>query len=50
MADYKQLYFQLFAALADAVEALEAANYGRARDILTAAQQLTEEQFMDADE
>ncbi len=50
MPDYRPLYFKLFAALADAVDALEAANYGRARDILMAAQQLTEEQFMDADE
>ena len=49
MPDYEQLYFQLFAAAADAVEAIEALNFGQARDILVSAQQRAEEQCMDAD-
>lgn len=49
MPNYKELYFQLFAAMADAVEAIEAANYGQAKALLIAAQQKAEEEYMDAD-
>ena len=49
MPDYEKLYFQLFAAMADAVEAMEAANYGQAKEILISAQQRAEEQYMDAE-
>lgn len=49
MPNYKELYFQLFAAMADAVEAIEAANYGQAKEILISAQQRAEEQYMDAE-
>ena len=49
MPDYKELYFQLFAAIADAVEAIEAANYGQAKEILISAQQSAEEQYMAAE-
>ena len=44
MPNYEQLYFQLFAAAANAVEAIKTCNYGQAREILIAAQQSAEEQ------
>lgn len=43
MLNYEQLYIKLFSAAADAVEAIEAMNFGQARDILIAAQQNAEE-------
>lgn len=43
MTDYKELYFRLFAAAANAVEALENLNFGQAKDILIRAQQDAEE-------
>lgn len=46
MPDYETLYFQLFAAMADAVEAIEAQNYGAAKEILIRAQQNVEEQYL----
>lgn len=46
MADYKTLYYQLFAAAADAVEALERWNPGQARDILIRAQRQAEETIL----
>ena len=49
MPDYKSLYFKLFAAVADAVEELEQNNYGAAAEILIAAQQQAEEDYL-ADE
>ena len=48
--DYKPLYFKLFAAMADAVEAIEAQNYGQAREILIAAQLAAEEAYISAEE
>lgn len=49
MPDYKKLYFQLFAALADATEALEDGDFRQAKDILIAAQQRAEEAYVDAE-
>ncbi len=46
MPDYQKLYFQLFAAMADAVEAIDAANYGTAKELLIRAQQEAEEQYI----
>ena len=46
MPDFKELYFLLFAAMSDAVEQIEATNYGAAKDILIAAQQNTEEIYI----
>lgn len=46
MLDYKKLYFQLFGALAEAEEAIEALNFGLAKEILIRAQQNTEEQYI----
>lgn len=49
MPDYKKLYFKLFAALADAVEALEAADCEAAKRILILAQQEAEETYISAE-
>ena len=46
MPDYQKLYFQLFAAMADAVEDLEQENYGSAKQRLIAAQQEAEEDYL----
>ena len=46
MPDYKPLYFKLFAALADATEALEQHNYDTAAQILIQAQQDAEELYL----
>lgn len=40
---YKELYYKLFAAMADAVEALEHMDFGTARKILLEAQRKAEE-------
>ena len=50
MTDYKTLYFALFAAAADAVEALEQDNAGLAKQILIAAQQKAEDDYICAEE
>ena len=46
---YYHMYYHLFNALTDALEAIEAQNFGQAKDILILAQQETEEMFMDED-
>ena len=48
--DYKKLYFHLFNAATDALQAMEQQNYGQASAILIAAQQETEEMYMDEDD
>ena len=48
--DYKKLYFHLFNAVTDAIEAIERQNYGQAAALLIAAQQETEEMYMDEDD
>ena len=48
--DYKKLYFHLFNAATDALHAMEQQNYGQASAILIAAQQETEEMYMEDDE
>lgn len=48
--DYKALYYQLFAALADCTAAFEAQNYGVAREILIKAQQAAEDTILKQDE
>lgn len=50
MSLYKELYFKLFAAMADAVENMEQANYGLARQRLITAQQEAEEQYISTEE
>ena len=46
MPDYKKLYFRLFGALADAVEAMEASDFAAARELLIRAQQEAEEEYI----
>ena len=50
LPDYRTLYYKLFAAAADALEAIEHANFGLARDILIRAQQNAETAWLDADD
>ena len=47
---YRKMYYTLFNAVTDALEAMEHQNYGQARALLIAAQQQSEEIFMDSDE
>lgn len=49
MPNYKELYFRLFSAAANAVEAIENLNYGQAKSILIAAQQSAEEECISTD-
>ena len=46
---YKGLYYLLFNRITDALEAIQAQNYGLARDILCKAQQESEEEFIAAE-
>ena len=50
MVDYKKMYFQLFSAMADAVEALEKNENVKAKEILIRAQRETEELYISAEE
>ena len=47
---YRKMYYTLFNAVTDALNAMEQQNYGQARALLVAAQQQSEEIFMDSDE
>lgn len=46
MPDYKTMYLQLFNRVSDAVNALEAMNYGQAKKLLIRAQQEAEELYL----
>lgn len=46
MPDYKRLYFQLFAAISDALEAIDQMNFGQAKQALLAAALKAEEEHM----
>lgn len=48
MSIYRELYFYLFAALADAVDLLERGDAAGARQLLISAQQTAEERVLDA--
>lgn len=48
--DYRVLYLHLFNSVTDAIEALEAQNYGAAEAILKQAQQKTKEMYVEAEE
>lgn len=50
MQNYKELYFKLFGAVADALEHMEQDNYGLARERLISAQQEAEEQYISQEE
>ena len=47
---YEKMYFTLFNAVTDALEAMEAQNFGQAKDLLIAAQQRCEELYLDGEE
>lgn len=47
--DYRVLYYKLFNAYTDILEALDTQNYGQARALLIAAQQEAEELYIDAE-
>ena len=49
MVDFEKLYFHLFGAMANAVEALEKKEYEKAKEILIAAQQKAEAEYIDAE-
>lgn len=46
LMDYQPLYCKLFNAYTDVLEALNAQNYGQAKDLLIAAQQEAEELYL----
>ena len=46
---YKDLYYLLFNRITDALEQLQADNYGTAKQILIRAQQDAEEQYLSAE-
>lgn len=47
--DYKEAYFALFAAMADAVEAIDQQNFGVAKKILMETQQKWEDIYIEAE-
>ena len=47
---YRKMYTQMFNAATDALEMIEQQNFGRAREILIAAQQVCEEIYMEEEE
>ena len=47
---YEKMYFALFNAVTDALEAMEARNFGQAKDLFIAAQQRCEELYLDGEE
>ena len=46
---FKELYFHLFNRITDALEQIQAQNYGVAADLLRQAQQEAEEQYLSAE-
>ena len=46
--NYEKMYHLLFNAITDALEQLEKQNLGSAKDLLTTAQQKTEEIYMES--
>ena len=44
--NYEKMYHLLFNAITDALEQMEKNNLGSAKDLLTTAQQTTEENYM----
>ena len=47
MTDYKTMYLHLFNRVTDAVNALEAMNFGQAKALLVCAQQEAEERYLE---
>ena len=49
MPDYKKMYLHLFNHVSDALEALEQQNFGQAKEILVAAQQQAEDEYVESE-
>ena len=49
MQNYQKLYALLFNAVTDALEEMEKLNFGRAKELLIAAQQAAEEAYIGED-
>ena len=47
---YRKMYTRMFNAATDALEMIEQQNFGKAREILIAAQQACEEIYMEEEE
>ena len=50
MLDTQKQYLHLFHAMTSAIDAIDACNYGTAREILAAAQQRGENAYLEEDE
>ena len=50
MQTFEQMYFTLFTAISKAIENIEEANYGTAKELLICAQQQAEEIYISAEE
>ena len=50
MDEYKNGYFILFSACADAAEEIEKQNFGKAKDILISAMQKAEDSYIEYEE
>ncbi len=50
MPNYEKMYYRLFNAATNAVEALAENNYGKAKEILIEAQRAAEEAYLNAEE
>ena len=50
MPNFEEMYYTLFRAITKAIESIDDANYGTARDLLIQAQQQTEEVYISAEE
>ena len=49
MPDYKKMYLHLFNHVSDELEALEHQNFGQAKEILVAAQQQAEDEYVESE-
>ncbi len=49
MPDFKSMYFHLFNHVSDAIDAIEQQNFGQAKEILIAAQQQAEDEYVESD-
>ena len=49
MPDFKKMYLHLFSHVSDALDALERQNFGQAKEILIAAQQQAEDEYVESE-
>ena len=49
MPDYKKMYLHLFNHVSDALEALEQQNFDQTKEILIAAQQQAEDEYVESE-